>query len=208
MRQAKTAVSFSVDQVVDSYWRFLARNHYDAHLKRFKDRLKADQKAAEAEAIVFALLWSEKLHPDAYEDTGTGGPDFRCNPSPDEPFLVEATSLDSISLSNKSGLPLKLTGAGGQAFSLVTAKLRSAAQGKATQLGGHDMPGVLAITSAYDFAGLLMDRMAAHNLLTSDLQIRVPFGMSGESSYMTTDLRHAVFCRPTILDASGDQMFS
>lgn len=63
----------SVDEVVDSYWKFLYRNNYSIHLDKFKQRLQSDQKAAEAEAVVFSLLWSAKVRPDIFEDPGTGG---------------------------------------------------------------------------------------------------------------------------------------
>jgi hypothetical protein len=66
----------SIDEVVDSYWVFLARNKYQIHLERFKQGLTLDPKAAESEAIVFALLWAEHVHPDIFEDPSKGGPDF------------------------------------------------------------------------------------------------------------------------------------
>jgi hypothetical protein len=204
MRQTTPIAPVSVDDVVDSYWKFLSRNNYTGHLRRFKHRLESDPKAAEAEAVAFSVLWSEKLRPDIFEDLNAGGPDFRCAPSANESFLVEVASLDSTSVSNKSGLPLELTGAGGQAFSLITRKLRSTAQGKAAQLAGYDLPRVLAITSAHDFAGILMDRGAAEHLMISDPHLRVPLHPTGGASYFGTDLDHAVFCRPSIFDASGD----
>src|ERR1019366_8419415 len=106
--QTTKAAGVSVDEVVDFYWRFLSRNaKYAVHFGQFKKRYQLDQKAAEAEAIVFSLLRAEKLNPDIFEDPGTGGPDFRCNPSSGESFLLEVTSLDSESVSKKSGLPLK-----------------------------------------------------------------------------------------------------
>jgi len=208
MRQTTQIAPVSVDEVVDSYWKFLYRNNYTGHLSRFKDRLASDPKSAEAEAVVFSVLWSEKLHPDIFEDLNAGGPDFRCAPSANESFLVEVASLDSTSVSNKSGLPLELTGAGGQAFSLITRKLRSTAQGKAAQLAGYDLARVLAITSAHDFAGILMDRGAAEHLMISDPHLRVPLHSTGRRSYFATDLDHAVFCRPSIFDASGKPTFA
>jgi len=206
--QVLKMASVSVDEIVDSYWRFLSRNRYDGHLKRFKDRLDSDPKAAEAEAVVFSVLWSEKLRPDVFEDNSTGGPDFRCDPSLGDSFLVEVKSLDSKAVSDRSTLPLQLNGPGGQAVRLITDKLCSAAQSKAAQLGGRGMPGVLAITSAYDYAGLLMDRGPAEYLMTSAPHFRIPLGSTGRSGQWATDLRDAVFCQAGILDAYGDQRFN
>jgi hypothetical protein len=201
-------MSVSVDGIVDSYWKFLSRDQYDGHLKRFKDRLDADPKAAEAEAVIFSVLWSEKLHPDIFEDNSAGGPDFLCEPSPSDSFLVEVKSLDSKAVSARSTLPLSVHGNGGQAFSLITGKLCSAAQSKASQLGGRGMPGILAITCSHDFAGLLMDRGAAEYLMTSAPHFCVPLGSTGKTGHGETDLRDAVFCQPAVLlDASGKQSF-
>jgi len=205
MQQATMAES--IDVVVDSYYRFLARNEFDGHLKRFKDRLLSDKSAAEAEAAMFMMLWNEKLDPSVNENLETGGPDFRCSPAQHQPFLVEVTSLDSESLSEKSTLPLKIEGPGGQAYGLVTQKLRSTVKGKASQLGGQADPSVLAITSSYDFAGLLLDRMAAHNLLISDPWFSVPIGGRRDAITWQTDLKNAVFCIPGLLDAGGNQTF-
>jgi hypothetical protein len=198
----------SLDEIVEFYWRFLSRNkEYAVHFEQFKKRLTSDQKAAEAEAVVFSLLRAEKLNPDIYEDPSTGGPDFCCTSSSGERFLLEVTSLDSASVSKKSGLPLKITGRGGGAFGLITDKLLSEAKNKATQLGGHSLPGVLAITSDYDFAGILLDRGAAKYLMISAPQINVP--LNGDPPYETTDLHDAVFCRRgRLLNDSGEVVIS
>jgi hypothetical protein len=105
-------------------------------------------------------------------------------------------------------LPLSVHGTGGQAFSLITDKLCSAAQSKASQLGGRGVPGVLAIASSHDFAGLLMDRSAAEYLMTSAPHFSVPIGSTGKAGHWETDLRNAVFCQSAaLLDASGNQRF-
>ena len=197
----------SLDEIVEFYWRFLSRNkEYAVHFEQFKKRLTSDQKAAEAEAVVFSLLRAEKLNPYIYEDPSIGGPDFCCTSSSGESFLLEVTSLDSVSVSKKSGLPLKITGRGSGAFSLITDKLRQKATKKAKELGDHSLPGVLAITSDYDFAGTLLGRGAAKDLMISAPQKNVP--LNGDPSYETTDLHDAVFCRPGLLNASGELMIS
>lgn len=207
MRQSVTAPGVSVNEIVEIYWRFLSRNkQYAQHFEQYKKRYQSDQKAAEAEAVVFSLLRAEKQNPDIFEDPGTGGPDFLCHPSSTDSFLVEVTSLDSNSMSKKSDLPRTMTGAGGGAFGLITEKLLSSAKNKARQLGGRSLPGVLAIASDYDFAGLLMDRMAAQYLMTSAPQINVP--LDGRPEYVTTDFAHAAFCSLGLLDASGNQMIT
>lgn len=192
--QAKNAAGVLVDEILELYWRFLSRNPDRAvHFEQFKKRYKSNQKAAEAETVVFSLLRAEKLNPSIFEDPGTGGPDFRCDPSRGEPFLLEVASLDSESVSKRSGLPLKMRGAGGGAYGLITEKLLAVAKNKTAQLADHALPRVLAITSDYDFAGLLLDQLAAEYLMTSAPSINVP--LNGKPSYRSVDLRHAVFCR-------------
>src|SRR5579863_5582720 len=93
------AVGDTVDQVVEYYYRYLARNRDLAvHFDQFKKRLKADPQAATAEAIVFSHLRAQNLHPELFEDPTSGGPDFRCLAP--APFLVEVTSLDSAVFAN------------------------------------------------------------------------------------------------------------
>jgi hypothetical protein len=201
---AITTTAVSVDEMVEYYHRFLARNGYKGHLKRFSDRLQADPHSARAEAVVFQILWSEDLHPDIFEDNSTGGPDFCCKSAANESFLVEVASLNSAAVSKRSGLPLRVEGPGGGAYGLITEKLFSVVQSKATQLGGHDLPGILAITCAYDFAALLMDRGAARYALGSRPRYEVPIGGGKAEASLTWDPKGGIFWSASkVVDLSG-----
>ncbi|MGA2965272.1 MAG: hypothetical protein ABSD64_03600 [Terriglobales bacterium] len=202
-KAASISRGVSIEEVVDSYWVFLARNRYDHHLDKFKRRLETDANAAEAEAVVFALLWAAKTRPDIFEDPSKGGPDFCCDPSGKQRFLVEVTSLESGAVSRRSGLPARIEGNGGGAFGLITAALSGAAGSKAAQLADQPYPRVLAITSSHAFASILMDRLPAENLLVSDPMISHRLGDFNGYGTITTDLRRAVFFR---LDRSGRQI--
>ena len=188
--------------VLECYRCYLSRNRDLAdHCTQFLKRESSDPKAAQAEAVVFSWLRAEKLEPYLFEDAGTGGPDFCCIHCGNR-FLVEATSLDSEAVSERSGLPAEITGHDGGAFALITEKLKAKAKDKARQLAGHGIPTVLAITSDHAFASLLMDRLAAEYLMTSAPQINVP--LNGAPHYMSTNLKDAVFQRATgLLDATG-----
>ena len=72
---------------------------------------------------------------------------------------------NSEMISERSGLPVEITGSGGRAFALITEKLKAKAQTKAAQLANHGMPTVLAITSDHAFASILMDNLAADYLM-------------------------------------------
>jgi hypothetical protein len=197
------ATETQIHDLVDSFWIFLSRNGYTAHLESFKRRLKDDEKAADAEAVVFSFLWSAKRHPDMSEVPGKGGPDFCCCISSEEKFLVEVTSLDSVSVSDRSGLPEKISGPGGSAYALITSKLQGVAKRKAPQLSEHPYPRVLAITLKYDFAGLLMDRRAASELLVGKTWFHVPIGQLDAPTYTTVDPSSAVFYDTYMCDPSG-----
>jgi hypothetical protein len=204
MAQAVLDKGDTLQDVLENYRCYLSRNRDLAdHCTQFMKRESSDPKAAEAEAIVFSWLRAEKLTPQIFEDAGKGGPDFCCNPDTSSSFLVEATSLDSEMVAERSSLPAQITGPGGGAYSLITEKLKAKAQGKARQLSGHGLPTVLAIVSDHACASILLDELAAEYLMTSAPQINVPVG-GGRPTYMSTDLRHSVFQRPTgILDSSG-----
>jgi hypothetical protein len=100
-------------------------------------------------------------------------------------------------------LPDKIEGPGGGAFGLLTAVLSRAAASKAVQLADYPYPRVLAIASSHAFASVLMSRLAAQNLLTSDPMISYRLGDPSDHGTMTTDLRRAVFFR---LDKTGRQI--
>ncbi len=185
----------SIDEVVDSYWVFLVRNKYEAHLQRFKQRLKSDLGAAQSEAVVFSLLWSSKINPDIFEDVSSGGPDFCCQPDARRRFVVEVTSLESRAVARRSKLPERIDGPGGGAFGMITTALRSAAAAKAAQLANYSCPRVLAITSSHAFATILMGRYAARNLLLSDQMISYRIGDMSDPGSEITDLRKSAFLR-------------
>lgn len=202
--QAPHNAGATLRDVLEYYRCYLSRNRDLAdHCTQFLKRESSDPKAAQAEAAVFSWLWAEKLRPSLFEDTGTGGPDFCCTHSAGNRFLVEATSLDSEMVSQRSGLPAKVTGPGGRAYALITEKLKAKAQSKALQLAGHGVPTALAIASDHAFASLLMDDLAAEYLTTSAPQINVPIG-GVAPSYITHDFKDSVFQRNTgLVWASG-----
>jgi len=202
--QAPYKTADALRDVLEHYRCYLSRNSDLAdHCTQFLKREKSDPKAAQAEAVVFSWLWAEKLRPCLFEDAGTGGPDYCCTHSGGRRFLVEATSLDSEAVSERSGLPAEITGPGGGAFSLITEKLKDKARSKASQLGGRGVPTVLAITSDHAFASLLMDKLAAEYLMTSAPQLNVPIG-GRAPSYITHDFKDSVFQRNTgLVWASG-----
>lgn len=105
-----------LEDVLENYRCYLSRNgDLTSHYAQYMKRVKTDPKAAEAEAIVFSWLRAEKRNPHIHEDTATGGPDFRCEPASDNPFMVEVTSLDSEMVSKRSGLPVEASNSGGGA---------------------------------------------------------------------------------------------
>lgn len=202
--QAPNNQAETLRDVLEGYCTYLARNRDLAnHCKQFLDRKRSNPAAAQAEAAVFSWLRAEKLEPTVFEDSGTGGPDFHATHASTNCFLVEATSLESGMVTERSRLPDGTTKAFGGSFGLITEKLKAKAKSKATQLGGQPLPTVLAITSNHAYACNLMSGFAAEYLMTSAPQINVPIG--GGNVHMSTDLKDAVFWRSSCtLDAAGE----
>jgi hypothetical protein len=195
-RSAVSAIAHSgvqVDEIVESYKVFLGRNHYDDHLRRFELRKRSDAKAAEAEAVVFSLLWSSEARPGVFEDTSDGGPDFVCRPDMAREFVVEVKSLSPDGVARRSCWPKKGNGRVGGAFKLDTFKLKNVAQRADRQLGHCASPRVLAIASSDESALVLMDCHAVESLLVSD---PVPSTRLDNPAMLATDLRNSVFIKP------------
>lgn len=201
--QAPQNPADTLRDVLEGYRTYLGSNRDLAnHCSQFLERERNYPVAAQAEAAVFSWLRAEKLEPVIYENPSTGGPDFKATHAKANQFLVEATSIDSDVVAERSGLPAVITRAGHGAYAYITEKLKKKAQDKATQLSGQDLPTVLAITSNHAFATILMDGSAAERLMTSEPQINFPIG--GGEGYMSTDLRHSVFLRQSsLLDPAG-----
>jgi hypothetical protein len=112
MRTIKTRqnVGDTLRDILECYRSYLGRNRDLAnHCTQFLKCEKSDPKAAQAEAVVFSWLQAEKLEPRLFEDAGTGGPDFCATHASTDLFLVEATSLDSEMVAERSGLAAEIT---------------------------------------------------------------------------------------------------
>ncbi len=201
--QALNGTGDTLQDIVECYSSYLGQNHDLAdYCSQFQKRKSRDLSAAQAEAVVSSWLRAAELDTRIFEDPGTGGPDFCVTHSDTDRFLVEATSLDSDKVAERSGLPAQIIESGGAAFGWITEKLKAKAQSKAKQLSGRGVATVLAITSNHAFASELMGELTAEYLMTSEPQFNVP--VDGGREYMTTDLQNSVFLRPARpLDDSG-----
>jgi hypothetical protein len=197
----------TIDGMMDSYAEYLRPRHR-ANSHRFELPGASSREAAVAEAIVFGLLQSLHLRPEIHDDVEKGGPDFICagstlsfglrrviKPSPEDQFVVEATSLDPDAVTNRSTLPNALPeDVSGGSFSLVTKSICNKAKDKTTQLGGYPMPRVLAVASSHAFISTLFNTGAAEFALTSEPRIVFEVGSSGPGS-QCTDMHSSVFLR-------------
>ncbi len=197
----------TIDGMMDSYADYLRQKH-PANFQRFKLLRASSREAAVAEADVFRFLQTLHLSPEIHDDVEKGGVDFMCAgstlsfglrtvimPSPEDRFVVEATSLDPDAVTNRSTLPNELPeGVSGGAYSLLTKSICNKAKHKTTQLGGYPVPRVLAVASSHAFISALFNTGGAEFALTSEPRIVVEVGSSGPGS-QCTDLRDSVFLR-------------
>src|SRR5690349_1092795 len=97
--------------VMQTYGDYLREKHPSNHT-RFETLRTSDREAAVAEAIVFGMLQTMLVKPEIHDQVGTGGPDFICSrrrgpifpPSPEDRFVVEATSLNPDAVTGRSGI--------------------------------------------------------------------------------------------------------
>jgi hypothetical protein len=139
--------SWHVQQVVSKHSDYLLQHYGVLHHKKFDQRYGSDE-AGIAEAVVFSWLHSIDLSPEYKEDLGQGGPDFICHPKKMPEFIIEATTLESEALANRTGWSNDLKHGGGS-FSLPTRKLQQTVSKKLRQLSKYSMPRLMAIVSCH-----------------------------------------------------------
>jgi hypothetical protein len=188
----------TLDQLVQAYQAYLQVRAPDQY-RLFQDRLRSNPDGAKAEAAVFSWLRFEKLTPSINEKPGQTGADFLCTPFGGQPFIVEVTSLNSVSTTTHSHLFDKgmLDGVAGH-FSMITPQLVAKADSKTRQLAtaATGSAGVLAICLLHRGAPILLSTLAAKWLLLSDPRIEVPItatGEPGETAGVVYDFKYSVF---------------
>ncbi len=198
----------TTDEAMDLYAEHLKAN-YPNHLAPFNQRRTQDREAALAEAIVFWMLKSFGVRPKINEVLGTGGADFVCSanfgspiltlrePTPENMFIVEATSLDPDAVSRNTSIPNEVPDHNsGGAFNLLTRSVFAKAKDKATQLSGYDMPRLLAIASSHEGIGAVFNSGAALNILVSDYHWRHEIESETVDPNRYVDLANSVFMKP------------
>jgi hypothetical protein len=95
-------VGVNIDQVTSAYKEFLA-SHYPGHLKKYKSTETHDLDAARFEAACFAILRARGLSVEIGESAKGGGPDFVCAGVSCR-FVVEATTINTFAMENKTGM--------------------------------------------------------------------------------------------------------
>ncbi|MFZ0634764.1 MAG: hypothetical protein WA755_05780 [Candidatus Acidiferrales bacterium] len=168
--------------------------HFPEHRKKFVKLLGADPEAAQAEAVVFALLKILRRNPEPADDPETGGVDFLCKPNGRAPFVVEVTKLGQDTISRHSHIPKEQLEGGG-AFEMVTSAVLEKVRRKTPQLADYPYARVLVVASSHHAAVTLFDAMCAEWLLTSEPNIRYVPGAPQESFRETVDLKKAIFFR-------------
>jgi len=183
-----------IAEIVESYKIYLEVK-YPAHHKNFVTRYEEHPESARAEAALFSVLRSLCETVKIAEDISTGGADFLCQVE-DSEFLVEVTSLGTVSVAKQSGMAHEVPPSGTSgSFGMITHMLRTKASSKAAQLSDAPIPRVLAIATEHQGGNALLGPIAAEFLLTSDSMIKVPITNSVNDIGLVTDLKDSVFFR-------------
>ena len=190
--------------LIASYSEYLKAKHPAIH-EQFERRGATDREAALAEAVVFRMLTTLQVRPEVNEDPKLGGADFICTrwrgplfkPSPQDRFVVEATSLNVSAVSTRSNLPNEIPDdISGGAYALVTPNIFNKVKDKATQLANYPMPSILAIVSGHNQVAALFNAGTATWALTSEIHWRHDIGSNVVDPNEYTDLKNAIFMRP------------
>lgn len=193
-----------LDDIVNWYSEHLRANH-PKNLARFEADREREHEAAVAEAITFHVLSNRSAHPEVHEEVGTGGADFICSASmtpfakrtPQNEFVVEATSISQEAVTRRSGIPSEITGPGGGAIGLLTPNFWRKAGSKTDQLKRHPMPRVLSIVSSHIGASVLMNSGTALWAFTSGEFFRHEIGQAKADPNHYADLKNSVFLELT-----------
>jgi hypothetical protein len=159
----------SIQEVIDSYLKYLAKfdqTHHVKCLKKYQRVLRTDQEAARSEALVFSWLHSFGLAPEPI-DRGQGGPDFLCHSRVFPKFYVEVTTLSSETIANKSGIPDLDKCEGGGNFNPITLTLLRKAIKKIPQIANLPYPRLIVITGSHHASYTLLCGFG-RDLLTGD----------------------------------------
>jgi hypothetical protein len=197
-----TTDRYSIDGVIESYLQWLEVKS-PPHFREFRRRLSSDREAAQAEAVTFAVLRVKRMNPIPLEVVGTGGVDFKCEPSSKPPFVVEVTALNPDAVTSQTGLQGPEGGNTVSSFALNTRQLMGEAINKASQMSGYDMPRVLVIASSHPDSSLLLGSHGATELLTGTTSFSVSTSSPESDLRIITRLKGSAFAK---VATSGDRV--
>lgn len=192
----KMLMPTDLDTVLKTY-KTLLKSIYPQHHKQFCDRENDNKDAAIAEAIMFTSMQTLSYKVKILE-TNQGGVDFQCQSlnSLEEKFVIEVTSLNSDSVSKKSGLKNKIpTEKDGRSYDLINKLIWTKVSRKAKQMAEYPHPRVLAIFLNHFFVDLFFGRMPIGQLMTGKTKIQLPLDKPNRSAKNISYLEEALFFR-------------
>ena len=189
----------TVSNLVDEFKHFLDVNHPE-HSNAFSQR---PPEAARAEAVVFSFFKQNGYDIRIEETPYVGGVDFRVLTENSE-FVVEVTSISQNTVTERSGVPTKLTS--GQGYHsdryAVANRIRQEAFDQASQMSGYDCPAILVITSEHpEYADILKDKVTEFNprmFMTGAPEIEMEYNTETHASRIVgnaTRLKESLFFR-------------
>ena len=189
----------TVSNLVDEFKHFLDVNHPE-HSNAFSQR---HPEAARAEAVIFSFFKQNGYDIRVEETPYVGGVDFRVLTENSE-FVVEVTSISQNTVTERSGVPTKLTSGEGYHSDryAVANRIRQEAFDKAIQMSGYDCPVILVITSEHpEYANILKDKHTDFNarmFMTSPPKIELEYNTETHTNRIVgnvTDLQESLFFR-------------
>jgi hypothetical protein len=184
----------SIDSVLQKYKDYLLVKAPE-QLRALERTEKVSREGAMFEAAMFAVMRECYGFDVTIEESGAkGGADFVCR-SDSGQFVLEATTLETQSVEDVSGLPHHFTPGETRFFASLTHKLRKTAGDKTPQLSGYPVARLMAVGSFHSASEVLFSNLQVEWLLMSQPKIVVRPYDSGAPPHQETDLANSVFFR-------------
>jgi hypothetical protein len=140
-------VATNISDVMAVYKKFLSYQ-YPRHLQKYQSTEKNDLDAARFEATCYAILRSRGLSIEIGEKDKSGGPDFICTGVSCK-FVVEATTVNTFAMEDKTGMKHDQTGISGGFYGKYPTLYQKLIS-KTKQVAKYEIPKVVSIGSFHN----------------------------------------------------------
>jgi hypothetical protein len=151
-------MSTNLDDIIAAYKKFIAVQ-YPSYVKKYESTEKTNPDGAKFEATCYTILRSRGLRVEIGDTGTTGGADFICSGVSCR-FVVEATTINTLAMEDKTKMKHDQTGILGGWYSAYPT-LYQKLLGKVKQVAKYDIPRMISIGSFHNESLLLFRNVMA-----------------------------------------------